>query len=179
MKLKLCFALLLCLSYIIASAAFIKEEPVNTPKCITNSSAIPSIQHEVASETFTVQKMNFFQRFIFNTFLKKKMLRAIAREDKLASQSLTFGIMSFSLIALGTAAGYAGLAVGGIVSIGFLSLISGIIAISTGKSALEKKTTYSKRARTGKTLGILTIVLCFLALIGLVGAAIALTSWHM
>ncbi len=113
------------------------------------------------------KKMNFFQKIMYKMVLKKinKTMSRIKEEevdaDKLARQAKTWGLLSLAAILI----------------FPILAIPFGIMAITKGSAALENGTSIPAEARSGRTMGIisLSILLAFLFLIIIIVAGFSFT----
>ena len=157
MKTKICLFLLFCFYTTFSPAAFVSKqtlEPVET------GVAIPATGNKLQKV-----KLNFFQKLFLTITGRKKTLTDAINGDGLANTSLIFGVTGFFLLAsIFIGSGLAALA----------SIPLSISAIITGSKALKRGTNYSSKAKAGKTLGTVTLVLIML-LFGVV--LIALSLW--
>lgn len=110
-------------------------------------------------------KLNFFQRTMVKFLLKNKKLKKNIDANKLASASLLLGIAACALLLLSLLIPYLIVA----------TLPAAIAAITTGGSAVRNKTSFVRKAKTGKALGfgalivfgvILILVVIILATMG-------------
>jgi len=89
-------------------------------------------------------KLNFFQRIIVKLLVKNKKLKKNIDADKLASVSLLLGMSACAFILLSLFIPYLILA----------ALPAAIAAIIMGGSAVRNKTSFARKAKTGKALGL-------------------------
>jgi|SRR6185437_1077983 len=89
-------------------------------------------------------RLNFFQRIMVKFLLKNKKLKKNIDADKLASASLLLGVAACALLLLSLLIPYLFIAV----------LPAAILAIATGGSAVRNKTSFMRKAKTGKALGL-------------------------
>ncbi|HEX8333490.1 MAG TPA: hypothetical protein VF622_12750 [Segetibacter sp.] len=143
MNLRLLLSLLV-VSFFSISATSVKIEP----KSIAVSNSIVS---EVPSAATSVKKnkLNFAEKLLLKYVLKKyKKVDDTAKADKQARTSLSFGIAAVSCLLLGLFIPYIMLA----------TIPTGIVALATGGSALKSGTTETSKARTGKSLGLASLI---------------------
>ena len=152
MKLVHRFFLLTCITFILTSAT-----------TVPNVAADPAQVASHAVATIKAGKPTLVQR-IFNLFSGKKQDEDTVKADKQAGTSLRLGISAFSILIAGMFIPYIALA----------SIPLGIVAMTTGASALRKGTKREGAARTGRGLG-LGAVITFGAILLL--AVILLASW--
>lgn len=101
------------------------------------------------SNLLKIHKLNFFQKLMVKFYLRKNKLQKANKTDKLASVSLWLGIGACGLIFLSLLFPY----------FIFLSLPAGIAAMITGHSAIRNKTSFAGKARMGRILGLLAIII--------------------
>ncbi|MGH2566546.1 MAG: hypothetical protein ACRDE8_12350 [Ginsengibacter sp.] len=157
MRLKLQLLPLLGMCFLLASFTYIK-------KADKSSIAKTSIATTTNAPVLKVRKLNFVQRFVLKLLIKKNKLLTSGRADKLASASLTLGIIACGTVLLGLFVPF----------IILLSIPAGISAMITGGSAVRHQTTQIGKAKTGKGLG-LGALIAFGVL--LILAAILLASY--
>jgi hypothetical protein len=110
-------------------------------------------------------RLNFFQRMLVRHYLRKHAIKNSANPDKLASTSLTLGIIACGCLLLG-------LFVPGVI---FATIPAGIAAMITGGAAVRQKTSAEGKARTGKGLGLGALITVGLILLL---AAIVIAAWE-
>lgn len=93
-------------------------------------------------------KLNFFQRIVVKFLLKNKKLKKNIAADRLASVSLLLGIAACAFILLSLFIPYLILA----------ALPASIVAITTGGGAVRNKTSFVRKAKTGKALGLAALI---------------------
>jgi len=101
------------------------------------------------SNSLKFHKLNFFQRLIVKFYFGKHKLQKDIKANKLASVSLWLGIGACGLICLSLLFPY----------FIFLSLPAGIAAMITGHSAIRNKTSFTGKARMGRALGLLAVII--------------------
>lgn len=140
----------------------------------TSEASLPSQQGEIENHAVVTHtsgtklqkmKLNFFQKLVLTITGRKKERAETSNDNGLANASVISGVTGLLFLA--------SIAVGGGVA-ALLSIPLSIIAIVTGAKAQKRNTNYPKKASTGKTLGIVTLVL--LALLVVV-ASISLSQW--
>ncbi len=94
-------------------------------------------------------KLNFFQRLMVKFYLRKNKLQNSIKADKLASASLWLGSGACGLIILSLLFPYSV----------FLALPAAIAALIAGHSAIRNKTSYVRKARMGKALGLVAVII--------------------
>ena len=143
MKSRLWFFPLFFLSLFLVSATSIPVEKKSTVGYEAVSEA-PKVVAPVAKH-----KLNFVDRLLIKYVLKKfKKAEDTAKADKMASTSLTFGIIAISTLLLGLFIPFVMLA----------ALPTGIVAMVTGNTALKSGTTETGKAHTGKSLGLGSLI---------------------
>ncbi|CAA9536023.1 MAG: hypothetical protein AVDCRST_MAG96-3916 [uncultured Segetibacter sp.] len=116
----------------------------------------------LASNTIKAQKLNFFQRLMMKVFLKKYKTTDEVKADKLANTSLALAVAAFGVHVLGLLVPYLILA----------TIPAGITAMITGGSALRNGTAKIGNAKTGKALGLGSLI-AFAVLLIVVSIAVA------
>jgi hypothetical protein len=98
------------------------------------------------------KKLSFFQRFFYKMIekeIRKAMKQNAASDpDQLARQANLFGWLSFATLFF----------------LPIASIPLGILAISKGSKALRHGTSLPRKARTGRTMGIVSLALFVIAL---------------
>lgn len=164
MTLRLFLLPMICMSLILISA---KPTAVQPKKM-----ADEVVPVEVPAKGITVKqnKLNFIERFFLKLALKKfKKADDTTKADKQARNSFTVGIVGLSLLIVGLFVPYVILA----------SVPAGIVAMVTGSAAIHGGTNEYSKARTGKTLGLISLIgFGLILLIAAILDAAVLSSWH-
>jgi hypothetical protein len=138
---------------------------VLTSAIAVNPKADPAPAAGMAVSAVSASKTTLIQKF-FKLFSQDKQDEDKTKADKHAGTSLILGISAFGVLLLGMFVPYVAL----------LSIPLGIVAMTTGASALRKGTNREGAARTGRGLGMGAII-TFAALVLL--AVILLASWDL
>lgn len=163
MKLKLWLLPFLSIYLLLISATSIKVEP----QVAVNDNKVPVVAP--SSTSVKEHKLNFFERLILKLALKKYKVADPAKADKQANASLIFGIVGASLLVIGSFVPY----------VGILCLPAAIAAMIIGGSALRGGTQKVGAAKTGKGLGLGTLIAFgVLLLIAALIVAAWLGSWR-
>jgi hypothetical protein len=165
MNLRLWLIPMCLLSFLFISATTVSVE--------TTPAATSSIVSETPTAATSVKKnkLSFVERLLLKYALNK--LRKAEGEDtikadKQAKTSLSFGIVAVSALLLGLFIPYIMLA----------TIPTGIVALATGSSALKSGTKEAGKARTGKTLGLASLIaMGVLLLLAVILVAAFLGSW--
>jgi hypothetical protein len=159
MKLKLWLLPFVVLSFVFMSATSSKIEPASVPT--------QTAQVLVHPQTLKGFKLNFIERFILKHALKK-VAEVPAKADRQASTSLALGIAAAAVLLIGCFVPYVAL----------VSLPLAIVAMTTGGTALRNGTSKESAARTGKGLGLGTIITFgALLIIGAILLATLFNNW--
>jgi hypothetical protein len=162
MKFNLALIPTLSICFFLISATSIKVK--HAPLFNHNESTFAS---PLVANTFKESKLNFFNRTLIKLALKKYK-QPYSNVDGEANSALMFGIAGLALLIIGL---FVPLVI-------YASIPAAIVAWITGASALRNGTNEEGKAKTGKALGIATLI--SLLIIGvLVSIAIAgfLGSW--
>lgn len=164
MTIRLCPIALLLISLLFVSATSVQLEsyPITKKGIVTRESNIES-QRVKKSEP------GFVDRLLLKYVLKKiRRAENQTKADRQASTSLSFGIASMGFLLLGLFIPY----------VIFATIPLAIVAMVTGSSALKDGTTEKGKARTGKTLGLASLITFGVFLIvALIVVASFLGSW--
>jgi hypothetical protein len=137
MRLKLQLLPLLGMFFLLASFSYVKK--ADKPPIDKTSTALTT-----NAPVLKVRKLNFIQRFVVKLLIKKNKRLTSGQADKLASASLTLGIIACGTLLFGLAVPF----------IILLTIPAGIAAMITGGSAVRNQTTKIGKAKTGKGLGL-------------------------
>lgn len=139
MKSKVLLFPLSCICFLFVSATCIESVPANTAGSNLVAVIIPA-----QTPVKKAHKLNFLQKLVLKFYLKKNKLAEGAKADKLAKTSLILGIAACGFLLLGLFIPYVALA----------AVPAGIAAMITGGSALNRETSLTGKAKTGKGLGL-------------------------
>jgi hypothetical protein len=132
---------MVCLSLTFMSASTVKistEAVTNSPVIIAPTFVNP-----------TKSKLNFFERLLVRYVQKRfKKPEDTVKADKHASSALTFGVAAISCLVLGLFIPY----------ILAATIPLGIVAMTQGSSALKGGTSEPGKARTGRALGLGSLI---------------------
>lgn len=145
MKLRLWFIPMLFASFFLVSAtstSTVYSEPA--AQLQPSTPGLPTIGASVKKT-----KLNFIERLLLKFAIKRVLNEEgdLTKANKQASTSLSFGIVAVSLLLLGLFLPY--------IMLG--AIPAGIVALTTGGTALKEGTTERSKARTGRALGIATL----------------------
>ncbi len=159
MKLQTALYSLVIISLLSVSAKTDIEMPA--PSSVKSEAPI---MYPLASNILKPQKLNFFQRLMYNLTFRKYIKADTEKADRQAKNSLIFGIAAVGAFLLGLAVPY----------VMFLTIPAGIVAMVLGSEALKSDTNESVKARTGKALGLGSLIAFGVILIL---AAIVVAAW--
>ncbi|WP_207497130.1 hypothetical protein [Aridibaculum aurantiacum] len=122
----------------------------------TNAATTTSVALDVTPTTISSndQHRSLVQR-LFDLFKKKNNSQDVERANRKAGTSVVLGV--FALVSLGV--------MFLLPLAGFASLPLGILAITTGTSAIREGATDVRNARMGRTLGTISLILCGVAIV--------------
>lgn len=164
MKLNCLLIVFLLLYSASASAAFIPSDSLSVAG---SAGAMAAHQPELKK---LAKKPTFFQRIALRIALKRYSKHHkrvdIEKADQLASTALTLGIVALAC-----------------ALIPFYTILAaiplGIIAMSTGRTALKNNTTKESNARLGKSFGLAALIVAGLWIfLGAIALVVLLSSWN-
>jgi hypothetical protein len=160
MKLQQGFLFLLLISFLSIAATSEKTLLV----AATNGTETP-VAYPMSTQEVHEKKLNFLQRLMFKLTVKKfKKVGDIEKADRQASSALIFGIAALGTLIIGLSVPVVALA----------AIPAGVVAMVLGKQAVIGGTNDPAKAKIGKTLGLVSLlVFAFILLLG----AIVVASW--
>lgn len=158
MKIILRFIPLFLLHILLSSASFTTNQP-------GENSSKPEIMVSTPGAQTTTQKLNFFHKLLFKLSGKHAYSNQV-NADRQAKNALTYGIVAASTLVVGLLVPYVIL----------FSVPFSILAIAKGSKALKNGTALSSKASTGKTLGLVSLIL-FGVILALAIAVVSSLNW--
>ncbi len=122
------------------------------------------IMYPLATNILKQHNLNFFQRVLYKLTFRRYIRADTEKADRQAKNSLIFGIAAVGALLVGLVVPY----------VVFLTIPAGIVAMVLGSEALKSDTNERVKARTGKALGLGSLIAFGVILIL---AAIVLVAW--